>query len=155
MKARRQQEKQGDGRRSKEIRGRRWRVQKGQNVGWRKWEQVSGPILSLHQLRLQLTNIRPDTSKPLFRPSTDPCHLVHQHHPNGTGIPHRLLHPPIRSLTLMLMMNASCRQGFLVWRYLQPRQLTTTNTSGRQNKICIPQVIERQCWTMGIALLKE
>ena len=55
----------------------------------------------------------------------------------------------------MLTMNTSSQQSFLVWRYLQPRQLMATDTSGRQNKVSIPQVIERRCWTMGIASLKE
>ena len=51
--------------------------------------------------------------------------------------------------------NTSHQQSLLVWRYLQPRQLTTTDTSGRQNKIGILQVVERRCRTMGIASLKE
>ena len=83
------------------------------------------------------------------------CHLIHQHCPNGTSIPHRLLHPPIQSLTSMPTTNTSCQQGLLVWRYLQLRQLTMTNMSGHQNKVSVPQVVERQCQTMGIALLKE
>ena len=51
--------------------------------------------------------------------------------------------------------NTSSQQGLLVWRYLQPRELTTTNTSGRQNKIGVPQVVERRRRTMGITSLKE
>ena len=49
----------------------------------------------------------------------------------------------------------SSQQGLLVWRYLQPRELTTTDMSGCQNKIGIPQVVKRRCRTMGITSLKE
>ena len=55
----------------------------------------------------------------------------------------------------MPMTNTSCQQSFLVWRYLQPRQLTTTDTSGRQNKVGVPQVVKRRRWAMGIASLKK
>ena len=51
--------------------------------------------------------------------------------------------------------NTSRQQSFLVWRYLQPRQLTTTDTSGRQNKVGIPQVVKRRRRTMGVTSLKE
>ena len=51
--------------------------------------------------------------------------------------------------------NTSSQQSLLVWRYLQPRQLTMTDTSGRQNKVGVPQVVERRRQMMGIASLKE
>ena len=51
--------------------------------------------------------------------------------------------------------NTSCQQGLLVWRYLQLRELTMTDTSGRQNKVGVPQVVKRRRRTMGIASFKE
>ena len=43
----------------------------------------------------------------------------------------------------------------LVWRNLQPRELTTTHTTGRQNKIFDVQIVERRVRTISVSPVSE
>ena len=55
----------------------------------------------------------------------------------------------------MPTVDTSFQQTSLIRRYVQPRELTTTHTSGRQNKILGIQVPKRLLRIVGIASCEE
>ena len=72
-------------------------------------------------------------------------------HPNGAGIPQRLLHPPIWSLMLMPMVETPLQESLLGQRNVQLQELMMTHMMGRQCKVLIIQIVKCLLWMMGVA----